>query len=153
MIAETCPACGHIHASNDARAVGLFTADGPRYVAANAGTPQRATRTEAETDECAWRQRRRRHQTSGAEVAAAGPVALPVRGDGPSAPEPDPEPIVFPAATMEAAARAKAWRDFLAQVHFSLMVWQLDDDVRGGCEDVLAWIRRCRDDLAFGTTP
>lgn len=47
---------------------------------------------------------------------------------------------------MEVAARAKAWRDFLAHVQFSLMVWQIDPEVRQG-EHVIHWLRGCRDDL------
>jgi hypothetical protein len=49
---------------------------------------------------------------------------------------------------METAARAKAWRDFLAQLRLSLMVWEIDGEVRAGCEHVLVWLRRCQDDLA-----
>lgn len=52
---------------------------------------------------------------------------------------------------MEDAARAKAWRDFLAQVRMSLLVWEIDPEVRGGCEHVLTWVKRCRDDLAFAS--
>lgn len=50
----TCPACDHVHASDDARAVGRFDPAPTTYVAAHGGPP-RATRTEAEADECAWR--------------------------------------------------------------------------------------------------
>jgi hypothetical protein len=57
------------------------------------------------------------------------------------------EPPAFPAVLMETAAREKAWRDLLAQVSFSLQVWQIDAEVRAGCEDVRAWIRRCAADL------
>lgn len=51
----TCPSCGHIHTSTDARAVGRFnpTRDGYR---AQSGGPLRATRAEAEEDECRARQ-------------------------------------------------------------------------------------------------
>ena len=52
-----CPACGHVHTSNDARAIGRFTGS-PTFVAANASTPARKSRTEAEADECRWRQER-----------------------------------------------------------------------------------------------
>ena len=53
-----CPSCGYIHTANDARAVDRFSA-GVRYVAATAPTPIRATRAEAEADECEWRTRRK----------------------------------------------------------------------------------------------
>ena len=52
-----CVACGHVHTSNDARAVGRFTST-PTYVAANAPTPARKTRAEAEADEFRWRRER-----------------------------------------------------------------------------------------------
>jgi len=45
---------------------------------------------------------------------------------------------------METLARAKAWRDFLAQVRFSLIVWEIDPEVRAGCEPVADWIASCR---------
>ena len=143
---STCPACGHVHASNDARAVGLFSPEPTMYVAATAGTPARATRAEAEADECAGRQGRRNAQsTDGAEPDGQAPSG-PSASAAPEQSRPVEQP--FPAALMETAARAKAWRDFLAQVHFSLMVWQLDGEVRDGCEHVLAWLRACRDDLS-----
>lgn len=48
-----CGACGRIHTSSDAVAVGRFRAQGPiGYRAANAETPIRSTRAEAEADEC-----------------------------------------------------------------------------------------------------
>lgn len=149
-----CTSCGYIHTTTDARAIARF-AGTPSYVAANAGTPPRATRAEAEADECAWRQANRDHRGDAAALHpdATGAQALTVdggsveRGAGrtpPAAPPPEP----FPAALMETAARAKAWRDFLAETQMSLMVWQLDASVRAGCEDVRAWLRRCRDELA-----
>lgn len=53
---SACTTCGRIHTSTDAIAVGRFQLDGPiGYVAASAGSPIRATRTEAEADECAQR--------------------------------------------------------------------------------------------------
>ena len=53
----------------------------------------------------------------------------------------------FPAVLMETAARAKAWRDFLAQIRLSLMVWEIDGEVRAGCEHVLEWLHRCTSEL------
>ena len=131
-----CPACDHIHGSNDARAVGRFTAT-PTYVAANAQTPPRRTRSEAEADECRWRQSR---------PAAPAPASLPVSARPAAEKEPKPEPPPFPAERMELAARVKAWCDFLAHAQFSLMVWQIDPEVRKG-EHVMQWLRGCRDDL------
>lgn len=57
MIGPTCPDCGTVHGSDAARAVGLF---GPtlRYRPASGG-PLRATRAEAEADECKARRERR----------------------------------------------------------------------------------------------
>ena len=132
---STCPACGYIHSSNDARAVGRLT-ETPTYAAANALTPARQTRAEAEADECRWRQSRPSPPIPKVPPVPARPVVRVV--------ESEPEP--FPAERMEVAARAKAWRDFLANVHFSLMVWQIDPEVRKG-EHVIHWLRECRDDL------
>lgn len=56
MIGPTCADCGHIHASNDARAVGLFEPNRPTLYRAKSGGPLRETREQAEADEC---QRRR----------------------------------------------------------------------------------------------
>lgn len=135
--ATACEVCGYIHCSTDARAVGRFT--GLRgYVAATAPTPIRETRAEAEADECAWRLRRPKR----------APVPLPVTTRRAPEPAAEPEPVQpFPAVEMETAARAKAWRDFLAQVRMSLEVWQIDETVRENGEHVVAWVRRCRDDL------
>lgn len=145
MIGPTCPKCGHV--GHPTRAVGIFRNGGPiGYRAAYDIAPLCATREEAEADMCAWRVERR-HRTPVAEVAATELVALPVRGDGPSAAEPEPA-APFPAVEMETAARAKAWRDFLAQIRLSLMVWEIDGEVREGCEHVLTWLRRCVDELA-----
>ena len=153
-MSEPCPHCGYIHASTDARAVGRFAATPTLYVAATAGTPPRDTRDEAEADECASRIRPK-PQTSGADAGVAagddrGAVRGPARPDVPTAPE----HLPFPAVEFETAARAKAWHDFLAQLRLSLMVWDIDSDVRSGCEPVLAWLARCRDDLnGLGATP
>lgn len=132
----TCPKCRHVHAANDAIAVGRFSPNAT-YRAATAPTPERQTRAEAEADECRWRQSR------------PAPVIVEVE------PTPKPEPVSddqpelepFPALLMESAARAKAWRDFLANVAFSLKVWQIDPEVRSG-EHVIDWVRGCRDDLS-----
>lgn len=76
------------------------------------------------------------------------PLAIDVRP--PARPAPTPaetppaEPQEFPAALMETAARAKAWRDFLTQARFSLLIWDLDPEVRAGCQDVREWLRGCR---------
>jgi hypothetical protein len=153
-MSEPCPSCGYIHASTDARAIGRFGTAPTRYVAATAGTPPRETRAEAEADECASRIRPK-PQTSGADAGVAagddrGAVRGPARPDVPTAPE----HLPFPAVEFETAARAKAWHDFLAQLRLSLMVWDIDSDVRSGCEPVLAWLARCRDDLnGLGATP
>ena len=134
----TCPACGFVHAADDAIAVGRF-APNPTYRAATAPTPARQTRAEAEADECRWRQTR-----EPAPVPPSAPRPAPTVQNE-RAPEPEPEP--FPALLMESAARAKAWRDFLVNVRFSLAVWQIDPEVRAG-EHVMAWLARCREDLA-----
>lgn len=49
--------CGRTHESNMARAVGLFRPDGPVGYRAQSGGPLRATRAEAEADECRVRHR------------------------------------------------------------------------------------------------
>ena len=131
-----CDSCRYVHSTSDARAVGRFGGD-PMFVAAHAETPPRVTRAEAEADECAWRQAQ---TTSAPQVVA---VRHPVVKS-----EPRPPLAPFPVVEMETAARAKAWCDFLTQVRLSLVIWEIDGDVRSGCEDVLAWVRRCRDDLA-----
>lgn len=125
--------------SDAARAVGRFDPAGERgYRAATApGAPVRATRDEAVEDERQWLDRPRPALTTDLAPTARR-VLAPAE---PTAPTP------FPAARMETAARAKAWRDLLAQVQFSLMVWQIDAGVRADCEDVRTWLRRCRDDL------
>lgn len=48
----TCPVCHHAHASDMARAVGRFKPEGPDGYRAQSGGPLRATRAEAEADEC-----------------------------------------------------------------------------------------------------
>lgn len=147
MRAPVCPDCGYIHTSTDARAVGRFTST-PTYVAATAGTPARSTREQAESDECAGR---RRPADVIAVQAAPKKVVEPTEEPALFTPaELSPPVIEFPAAAMENAARAKAWRDFLAQVRLSLLVWEVDATVRAECEYVVDWIRRCRDDLLFG---
>lgn len=136
-----CPACGYIHTSNDARAIGRFAVN-PMFAAAHAEAPRRATRAEAEADECVWRQER---------TLTTPPPFVPSLESHPPAvivERPAMEPAPFPAVEMETAARAKAWSDFLGQVRMSLLVWEIDGEVRDGCEHVLAWLRRCRDDLA-----
>ncbi len=52
------------------------------------------------------------------------------------------------AARLEAAAREKAWLDFLSHVRMSLEVWRIDGDVRLHCEHVVTWLRRLADELA-----
>ena len=53
----TCLICGHIHASDDAKALGRFTPDGPTvYRASYDGAPIRTTRAEVEADACRHRQ-------------------------------------------------------------------------------------------------
>lgn len=54
---DACPRCGHIHASDDTRAVSRFGSGGiTGYVAAEVpGAPVRPTRAEAEADKCAHR--------------------------------------------------------------------------------------------------
>lgn len=48
----TCPACEHVHAPDMARAVERFRPSGPVGYRARSGGPTRATRAEAEADEC-----------------------------------------------------------------------------------------------------
>ncbi len=55
MTNGTCGTCGHIHSADDARAVGRFRSDGPIGYRAKSGGPVRATRPQAEADECATR--------------------------------------------------------------------------------------------------
>jgi cell division septation protein DedD len=131
--APSCNLCGHIHTATDARAVGRFTGT-TGYVASHAGTPLRATRAEAEADECTWR-RNRQPETPAATIPQGEPVSRAVA----AGPKPDPEP--FPAVLMETAARAKAWVDFLVQIRMSLIVWEVDPEVRAGCEHVASWLR------------
>lgn len=140
--ARVCATCGYVHASNDARAVGRFTGE-PRFVAADAGTPSRATRAEAEADQCTWR----------ASRPASPPAAPSHRSSPPSSPVavPSSEPQPFPASLIETAARAKAWCEFLTQVRLSLLVWEIDVEVRTGCESATEWVARCLDDLAVFT--
>lgn len=51
------------------------------------------------------------------------------------------------APVVERLAREKAWRNFLAEVNASLLVWTLDASVRADCESPLAWVRRCAAEL------
>lgn len=142
-----CPRCQHIHPSNAARAVGLFSRLAPTYVS-SLGGPERVTRAEAQDD---WCEQQASSRTTEVEAAPAPDVAASVPSPKGIATASTSVPVpLFPAVEMETAARAKAWRDFLAQVRLSLLVWDIDGEVREGCEDVLAWIRRCREDLAFG---
>ena len=59
MIGPTCPDCDTIHGSDAARAVGLFIRGGLLGYRAKSGGPLRATRAEAEADECKARRERR----------------------------------------------------------------------------------------------
>lgn len=52
-----CPSCQQTHASDMARAVGRFQPAGPSGYRAKSGGPLRATRGEAEADECHGRTR------------------------------------------------------------------------------------------------
>lgn len=137
---DACALCGFIHTSTDARRVGRFGGT-PGYIAANADTPVRATREQAEADECRWRQRRGAARTLLFADDDAALFSAPLTAQ----PAPDAEP--FPAANMEDAARAKAWCDFLSEVRMSLLVWEIDETVRANCEHVVAWIRRCQREL------
>ena len=51
------------------------------------------------------------------------------------------------AAALETLARERAWRDFLAEVRSSLLVWEIDGDVRAHCEPVVGWLRRLAAEL------
>ena len=117
-VSPACPLCGYVHSSDDAQAVGRFLATPTTFIAKHGCVPRR-TREEAESDECAWR-------VSNAEQREAKPcqaeLALPM------VVKQTPKPAqTFPAATMEIAAREKAWLDFLAHINFSLTVWQIDE--------------------------
>lgn len=139
-MSRACLTCGHIHTSSDAVAIGRF--GGPvRYVASNGSTPPRATRSEAEADQCDWRVLR--SWVEQRPIPTAPPPPQPAERNEPAAKEPPPP---FPAAAAETLARAKAWCDFLAQVRFSLAVWELDPEVRAGCEPVMDWIASCHID-------
>ena len=137
-----CPRCGFIHSPKHAVAVGRFS--GLKGYRAVSGGPTRETREEADRDHCDHL-RRRSEQANPAQPALFDAATTKPELRTPDTPRPEPEP--FPAARMEEAARAKAWHDFLAQVRMSLLVWQIDDDLHGSCEHVLAWLHRCRDEL------
>lgn len=51
------------------------------------------------------------------------------------------------APALERLAREEAWAEFLAQVAFSLTVWQIDADIRRELESPLAWLARCSREL------
>ena len=92
-----CPKCGHIHVANEARAVGRFDPTLPTmYAAASGGGPLRATRAEAEADECAWRQRK----------PSPSPVVR-------AAVEPPPSPRPSPLWLMRGKVRRATGRDSL----------------------------------------
>ena len=143
-----CPRCGHIHVANEARAVGRFDPTRPTMYAAASGGPLRAARAEAEADECAWRQSKPSPSPvvrAAVEPPPSPPAVASVADEGEGQASGGEG---FPAVLMETAARAKAWRDFLAQVRLSLMVWEIDGEVRAGCEHVLVWLRQCTSELA-----
>lgn len=55
---KSCKHCNHIHAGDDARAIGRFAPGGPLGYKANyEGSPLRTTRKQARQDMCQWRQR------------------------------------------------------------------------------------------------
>lgn len=157
MTKQPCPACGYVHASWDAQSTGRFNAAATRFVAANAGTPERATRIEAERDECQWRQRRRpssrgrmdRQPSSKGTVQnhADSPASATRVRTLPGGPRLS-DPPVFPAARMELLARERAWTELLKQLAFTLTVWDLDSDVRAQLEHPSEWARRMSVELA-----
>lgn len=54
---KSCKHCNHIHAGDDARAIGRFAPGGPiGYKAKYEGSPLRTTRKQAKQDMCQWRQ-------------------------------------------------------------------------------------------------
>ena len=68
---KSCKHCNHIHAGDDARAIGRFAPGGPLGYKANyEGSPLRTTRKQARQDMCQWRQEQNRkkkwpkHKTS-----------------------------------------------------------------------------------------
>jgi hypothetical protein len=141
-----CAKCGHIHCSRDVQALsrytgvtGYRTADGEIH----------ATREDAQQWLCKQRQRRRDAGASAPRAFAAEESALFVER-----PPEQPRAVAeFPAAAMETAARAKAWRDFLAEVRMSLLVWEVDEVVRSECQDVVSWMRQCCTELTALCSP
>lgn len=151
-----CPQCGFVHASNDARAVGRFTRSAAGYAADFGGAPVRTTRAEAEADMCTHRatssrlcgRMDRQPSSKGTALSSTdSPVSATRVRILPEALQPQ-EPPSFPAAAMEVAAREGAWLRFLSEARLSLLVAEIDDSVRDGAGDVLAWLRRCCDDLS-----
>lgn len=156
-MAPTCPTCRRVHDSGWVVALDRFGGAEPRYLALGAQTPPRDTRAEAEADACAHRATRPGVQAStpapdGAPsvttppAPAAAPVPAADEGQGVGQASAGVEHI-FPAAEWEACARAQAWQRWLAEIECSLLTWQLDAQVRAGCEDPRVWLRRCIDEL------
>lgn len=54
VVSRVCSRCGYIHGTDDARRVNRFSAKPATFMAKH-GHTLRATREEAEKDECAWR--------------------------------------------------------------------------------------------------
>jgi hypothetical protein len=150
VIGPTCPRCGWIHAA--VTVVGSrFRPGGITGYRSALGGPVRATRDEAARDWCDTKRQQRNERPTPRPQAAEPPHLFDLpRIVGQSEPKPPPE---FPTALMETAARAKAWRDFLAQARMSLLIWQIDTDLHDEIEHVLTWLRRCSAELADLTTP
>lgn len=154
MTALTCPTCHRVHDAGWVIALDRF-GSAPRYLALGAQTPPRATRAEAEADACAHRATRPGHlQASTPAPGAADPAEPPAPPAPPAADEGDDHgpasaraEHIFPAAEWEVCARAQAWQRWLAEIECSLLTWQLDAQVRAGCEDPRLWLRRCIDEL------
>lgn len=138
MKRAACDACGYVHAPDDTYAVGRFGHGPLAFRARFEGSPVRESRAAAESDLCEWRASQVEPETPvTTQTPARVAPSIVIR-----------EPVApFPAATVETLARAKAWRDFLAQVSFSLQVWQVDPALAAEIDDPLTWLRSCSDDL------
>lgn len=132
-----CEFCHWVHSAGEVVRIGRFST-APKFRAQFDGAPIRETRDEAMRDLCANRAGRNQETLP----LTFSPVPKLVRAEKPVS-----EPVEFPAALMETAARAEAWKKFLEQVLFSLTVWNLDDTVRTECAHVADWLAVCRDDL------
>lgn len=152
MSVTACTRCGWIHTAAGTILVGSrFRPDGIKGYRSTLGGPVRTTRDEAARDWCDTKRQQKAEQPARpAKIAEQAPLFNLPRT---VKPQPQVAPPEFPAATMETAARAKAWHDFLAQARLSLLVWQIDTGLHADAEHVLTWLRRCSAELAELAAP